>query len=124
LRAEVLVDGRPLPAYDDDDDDDDAEPGTVTKYIEAMSDKEFILKYAFEMDVPTDHGVEVRIEVDEKRCRVGIPPQDLHKSHRKYGPGYSKDGECFRQHYRFTALDICRELPPSLNNAITDEHHS
>jgi hypothetical protein len=115
LKAEVLVDGEPLPEYDDDDDDDNAEPGTVTKYIEAISDKEFILEYALGMDVPTNHGVEVRTEVDEEKCRIGIPPQHLHKSHCNSGPSYFKDGEYFRQHYRFTALDLGREFPPLLN---------
>jgi hypothetical protein len=40
LQTEVLVDGRPLREYEDDE----AEPGTISKYIEACSDKEFVLK--------------------------------------------------------------------------------
>jgi hypothetical protein len=106
LKAEVLVNGEPLTEYDDDS----AELNTITKYIEAKSDKEFVLNYAFDMDVPSDQGVEVTIEVDEKKSRVGIPQKYLRKSHCKYGPGFFKNGEYFRQHYRFTELDIGKEL--------------
>jgi hypothetical protein len=40
LQTEVLVDGRPLREYEDDE----AEPDTISKYIEACSDKELVLK--------------------------------------------------------------------------------
>jgi hypothetical protein len=32
LQAEIVVDGEPLPEYDDDDDND-ADSGTITKYL-------------------------------------------------------------------------------------------
>jgi hypothetical protein len=91
LKAEVLVNGEPLTEYDDDS----AELNTITKYIEAKSDKEFVLNYAFDMDVPSDQGVEVTIEVDEKKSRVGIPQKYLRKSHCKYGPGFSRTASTF-----------------------------
>jgi hypothetical protein len=113
LQAEIVVDGEPLREYEDDGDD--TEPGTVTKYIEALSDKEFVLKYTVDVDMPTDYGVEAKIDVDGKKCHIGIPPGDGHKPHYRYGPGHFKDGKYFRQHYRFTALEVGERLPSLLN---------
>jgi hypothetical protein len=109
LQAEIVVDGEPLPEYDDDDDND-ADSGTITKYVEALSDKEFALKYTFNMETPIGYGVEAKIDVDGKKCHVGSPLG--HRPHYRYGPGYLNDGKYFRQHYRFTALEIGERFPP------------
>jgi hypothetical protein len=114
LRAEVVVDGEPLQEYDDDD----AEPDMITKYIEACSDKEFVLKFTFDMGLPMDHGVEVKVDIDGDRCHVAYRPGSLHKPRHKYGMSFLKDGQRFRQNYRFTALNIGNILPQLRGNAI------
>jgi len=105
LRAEVLVDGRPLPEYEDDE----AELNTVTRYIEALSDKDFALRWEFEPPFPEQYGVEMRVSIDGAKYRGNIKGADeLYRQggHTKIGVGQKKRGQCFLQNYRFTALNI------------------
>jgi hypothetical protein len=106
LEAEVVVDGEPLHEYEDDD----AEPDTMTKYIEALSDKEFALRFIFKMDTPVDHGVQVRMDIDGLVSCVVYSPDDLRKPWYKRGKTFLKNGQHFRQNYRFTALNIGKRL--------------
>lgn len=105
LRAEILVDGRPLPEYEDDE----AELNTVTTYIEASSDKEFALRWDFAHPFPEQYGVEMRVSIDGADYRINIKEADkLYKrgGHTKTGVGHKKRSQCFRRNYRFTALNI------------------
>jgi hypothetical protein len=109
LQAEVVVDGEPLAEYDDDDDNN-ADSGTITKYIEALSNKEFALRYTLNMDALMDYGVQAKITVDDMKCHIAHPPENRHNTHHRYGPSYLKDGQHVRQHYRFTALNIGKKF--------------
>jgi hypothetical protein len=102
LKAEVLVDGEPLQEYDDDD----VESDMITKYIEALSDKDFVLRFTFDMDLTADHGVEVQVDIDGDRCRVAYRPEKLHKPCHKSGRSFLKNGQRFERNFRFTALNI------------------
>ena len=107
LKAEVVVDRQPLQEYADDE----AEPGTISKYVEAASGKEFAMRFTFADPFPTQHGVEIRVSVDGEQSRVlSYGPEELYNAegHHKRGVGFQKDGQWYRQNYRFTALNIGR----------------
>jgi hypothetical protein len=59
LTAEVIVDGCPLQEYDNDEDD---KPSTITKYIEASSDKDFALRFRFSPPFSVQYGVEIGVK--------------------------------------------------------------
>ncbi|KAF2833847.1 hypothetical protein CC86DRAFT_400440 [Ophiobolus disseminans] len=108
MKAEIIVDYEPLQEYDDDE----AEPGVVSKYVEAASGKEFAIKFTFTRPFPTQHGVEIKVSVDGEPDRVlAYSPEELCKAegHYKRGVGFQKDGQFYRQNYRFTALNIVEE---------------
>ena len=105
LQAEVIVDGQSLLEYDGDD----AEPDTSTKYIEAISDKEFGLRITFKQPFPDHHSVELRVSIDGNRSRIMVyEAQPLHQPavHHKRSQSFQKDGKWFKQNYRFTPLNI------------------
>jgi hypothetical protein len=107
LKTEIYVDGRPLREYDDNDDE--AEPNTTTKYIESSSGKDFSLRFKFNPPFSTKYGVEIRIAIDGERARVlACRPEMLYSPDGlwKFGVSFMKDGQWFRQKYRFTALNI------------------
>ncbi|KAH3917425.1 hypothetical protein HBI56_118040 [Parastagonospora nodorum] len=114
LRAEILVDGQPLPEYEDDE----AELNTVTRYIEASSNKEFVLRWEFGHPFPERYGVEMRVSIDGAAYRVKIKEaNELYRpgGHTKTGVGHKKNHQCFRRNYRFTALNIVEEVPGTVN---------
>ncbi|KAH7085200.1 hypothetical protein BKA63DRAFT_574293 [Paraphoma chrysanthemicola] len=105
LRAEIIVDGQPLQEYEDEE----GAPGTITKYIEASTDKEFAMKTTFSPPFPTEYGVEVEIIVDAALPRaLAYAPEDLHASggHFKFGVNFRENGKWYHKKYRFTALNI------------------
>jgi hypothetical protein len=105
LSVQVVVNKRPLQEYDDDE----AGQGIASKYVEAVSGKEFALKFAFTRPFPTNHGVEIRVCVDGEGSRVlTYTTEELYKAegHYKRGVGFHKDGQWYRQNYCFTALNI------------------
>jgi hypothetical protein len=105
LKAEIIVDYRPLQEYNDDE----ADSGVISKYVEAASGKEFTMRFTFNRPFPTQHGVEIRVIVDGGQSRVlSYSPEELYKpgGHHKRGVGFQKDGQWYRQNYRFTALNI------------------
>jgi hypothetical protein len=114
LQTGVLVDGWPLREYEDDE----AEPDIISKFIEASSDKDFVIKWKFSHPFPVHHGVEARVQVDGERCCVEVrQPYELHKpqGHCKYGVSHMENGQWFRRNYRFTALDISKTSNLSLH---------
>jgi hypothetical protein len=52
LTAEVIVDGCPL----------QDKPSTITKYIEASSDKDFALRFRFSPPFSVQYGVEIGVK--------------------------------------------------------------
>jgi hypothetical protein len=105
LTAEIVVDHRPLKEYEDDE----AEPGAISRYVEAASGKEFSMRFTFTRPFPTEHGVEICVSVDGEQSRVlSYSPEELYRpeGHYKRGVGFQKDGQWYRQNYRFTALNI------------------
>jgi hypothetical protein len=106
LTAEVIVDGYPLQEYDNDEDD---KPSTITKYIEASSGKDFALRFRFSPPFSIQYGVEIGVSIDGERARLlTYQPKSLYKpeGHWKMGVSCQRNGEWFRQNYRFTALNI------------------
>ena len=69
LKVEVVVHRLPLQEYDDEDDQNAASHVT-TKYIEAQSDKDFALRFAFAYPFPLQYDVEVRIYIDGAKAHV------------------------------------------------------
>lgn len=53
-------------------EDDEAEPNTVSKYIEASSDKDFVLKWKFSHPFPAHYAVEMRVQVDVSGFSFGL----------------------------------------------------
>ena len=108
LKAQIVVDATPLQEYDDE-----AGPNAISKYVEALSGKDFALKFTFTHPFPIQHGVEIRVSVDGEQSRVlSYEPEELYnpEGHFKRGVGFQKDGQWYRQNYRFTALNI-GEMP-------------
>ncbi|KAF2035317.1 hypothetical protein EK21DRAFT_54266 [Setomelanomma holmii] len=122
LLVEIIVDGRPLQEYEDED----APPNTITKYVEASSGKEFAMKFTFSPPLPTQYGVEARVNIDGASIRVvSYAPDELYKpgGHTKSGVSYQENGQWFRQNYCFTALNI-GEIRRRLSIQITDTNTS
>jgi len=65
LNVEVLVNGQPLTEYDDDEETHDDTEGfrkSTTKYIEAVNDEVFIIRYTFSRTF-TYKGTDLAIQV-------------------------------------------------------------
>jgi hypothetical protein len=62
LEFQILVDGQPLPEYENEEEPQDDD--TVTKYIEAQSGKKFAIKYKFNNSFHRKHHVRVNVYVD------------------------------------------------------------
>jgi hypothetical protein len=71
ISAQVYVDGKPLKEYTDDTIED--EEGTVTRYIEAVSDKNFEICLEVKKGTKiTRSAVSFRVEVDGMRIKKPI----------------------------------------------------
>ncbi|KAF2651343.1 hypothetical protein K491DRAFT_719903 [Lophiostoma macrostomum CBS 122681] len=106
LRVEVHVAGSALKEYDDDET---PPPKTVTKYIEAVSGAEFVIKYFFDRPFPTTYGVEAQIYVDGKRVGVDLnQAANLLVARAKVWEGgrVFVNGESFRSKFRFSDVKI------------------
>ena len=107
VKAQVLVARRPLQEYDDEDEE--TVPNVTTKYIEARSGEEFVLKWTFSEPFQKVYGVRVGVKIDGDKPNSRVyPPEDLFRvgGHNKPGVGLKKDGNWYRRNYRFTALNI------------------
>jgi hypothetical protein len=67
LKVEIVVNGQPLPEYDDETNTPDS--NVVTKYVEAESGAEFSINYSFDKTFPTSHDVNVRCSLDGRQVR-------------------------------------------------------
>ncbi|KAF1850027.1 uncharacterized protein K460DRAFT_326501 [Cucurbitaria berberidis CBS 394.84] len=110
LKAEVIVDGRPLREYDDDEE---TSSKAVTKYVEAQSGAEFAIRSVFSAPFPLQYGVEMKVSVDGDIYRRTYKcPDELYREggHNQKGISYQEDGNWVRRYYRFTALSIVEEV--------------
>jgi len=106
LKAEVVVDGKPLKEYNDPDP---FPPKTVSKYVQATSGVEFGIFYKFRAPFPRNRTVSMKVTVDGRELDEPlIPPRDLFdkNGHTSTGP-ISTNGEQFSvQRFCFSDLDI------------------
>jgi hypothetical protein len=65
LKVEIVVDGQPLPEYDDETNT--AGSNVVTKYVEAESGAEFSVNFSFNETFPTSHDVGVDCSLDGRQ---------------------------------------------------------
>ncbi|KAL8826110.1 MAG: hypothetical protein Q9170_007530 [Blastenia crenularia] len=67
LTAQILVDGNPLPEYNDDDPDETALPKTIIRYIEAPTDAAFSVCHSISKDFQmTGEGLDFVFKMDGK----------------------------------------------------------
>lgn len=128
---EVLVDGEPLPEYDDPDPSA-SEPNTVTKYIEAKSDAEFAIDIKFTDDFRYPASdIEAQVLLDTKSMRrnriLATMLFDTAGQMLEGRPSQITPDTCALQRYRFGALSIgqsmCNsvEMPTNLANPVEND---
>ncbi|KAJ4361290.1 hypothetical protein N0V95_001992 [Ascochyta clinopodiicola] len=106
LTTEITVNKKPLAEYDGEEETSSTE---VTRYIEARSGADFVIKTLFKAPFSTEQGVETSCIVDGNRGpRCGIAHNELlHRSaNRMTGVTFSQDGRRFHQNYQFAKLNI------------------
>jgi hypothetical protein len=106
LTTEVIVDKQSLTEHTDEED---TSPTEVTKYIEARSGAEFMIKTTFRKPFPKINGVEIRVSVDGNRgCHIGIAPNELlnRSASNVTGVTFSQNGQRFHQRYQFAELKV------------------
>ena len=106
LTAEVTVNKKPLVEYDHEEE---ASPTTVTKYIEACSGAEFVIKTKFSEPFPLVNGVEISTTVDGNRGpRWAVEPDArfYRSANNMKGVSFTKDGKRYQQKYQFAELNI------------------
>lgn len=99
---EFVVDGSVVNEYDDDQP---ATPNTVTKYVEAVSDATFAIKYRFTDPFHIEYGVRIKICLDGKKVSGSIHrKEDIWKSVDQWCNGaHSRvSGKSFEQKFRFS----------------------
>jgi hypothetical protein len=110
VRVYITDNDGTLPEYDDDDDEP-AEPNTTTKYIEAVSDSRFEIRFAFSHPFPTQYGVHVIFYLDGVRVRsrtlkvtelLGTGGRE--KKHSCRRTHFRKDGINYAQNFQFSKL--------------------
>lgn len=107
LTTEIIVNKVPLAKFHDDETE--ASPTENTKYIEARSGSEFMIRTTFSEPFPTVHGVEISVRVDGNPGPLSaVKPDDqlyLDSTEIK-GVSFSQDGKRYRQNYQFAELHI------------------
>jgi hypothetical protein len=105
LRTEITINKKPLAEYYHEEE---ASQTTVTKYIEACSGAEFVIKTTFSQPFPMVNGVEISAVVDGNRGpRCAVKPDDrFYRSANMKGVSFTQDGKRYRQKYQFAELNI------------------
>ncbi|KAL8930201.1 MAG: hypothetical protein Q9208_000818 [Pyrenodesmia sp. 3 TL-2023] len=76
LKAEIHVNGQPLPEYNNDDPEEDCGPQTVVRYVEAPTDAAFAIPVRISPDYQmTSEGIIFKFEADGKRLSKKIVSQ-------------------------------------------------
>lgn len=107
LTTEITVNKEPLTEYDDDESE--TSPTEVTKYVEARTGADFVIKTIFRKPFPTENGVEISCSVDGRRGpRWSIEPKHIIRCSTKKMTGvtFTEDGKRFHQNYQFAELNI------------------
>jgi hypothetical protein len=100
LNTEITVNRVPLAEYDDPEAD-------ITKYVEAVSGSEFVIKTSFKEPILAINGVEISVRIDGN-CgpRRSIKSGFYRVPNEITGVGFSQDGKRYHQNYQFAELDI------------------
>jgi hypothetical protein len=109
LNVEILVDGQPLPEYDDMDDSP-THPNRITKYIEAQPGAEFVTRAIFdgEFRFPAS-DIEIGVEIDGKSpggTRTHFYEEDFYRSEGVKVDGYSVLHSTVFHKFRFAAINV------------------
>ncbi|KAG9199640.1 hypothetical protein G6514_008301 [Epicoccum nigrum] len=111
LTTEITVNRAPLVEHNDEEAE--TSPTETTKYIEARSGSEFVIKTSLKEPFPATNGVEISVSVDGNRGpRWSVKPGPLfYKVPTKIkGVGLSQDGKRYFQNYQFAELNIVEEM--------------
>ena len=107
LQTEITVNRVPLAEYDDDEAENSSTQ--TTKYIEAVSGSDFVIKTSIQEPLLATRGVEIRVHIDGNRG----PRRSVRPEARSYrvpieiaGAGFSQDGKYYHQNYQFAELKI------------------
>jgi hypothetical protein len=98
LTVQIVVDGQPLPEYDDEDAVQD--PTVVTKYIEAPAGSEFQIRYNYNAPLPVDKDLRVRCYIDGTLVRDLIKQKAklFHGGVYKIKGSHEKSGKLWVRH--------------------------
>jgi hypothetical protein len=73
LTVAFAVEGSVVKEYDDDQP---ATPNTVTRYVEAVSDATFAIKYRLTDPFPIEYGVKIEVRLDGQKVSSWIITKD------------------------------------------------
>ena len=107
LKANIVVSGKELQEYDDDEDEA-AKPNTVTKYIEAISNASFEIRWYISSPFPhSTHDIRVSVYLDGNLIEEVISPQDRisRPFHTLRGTHTLEEGRWFE--HKFCFSEIC-----------------
>lgn len=105
LSTEITVNRVPLAEYDDPEAE--KSPFSITKYVEAVSGSEFVIKTSFQEPILAINGVEISVRIDGNRGpRRSIKPGFYQAPNEIAGVWFSQDGKRYHQNYQFAELDI------------------
>lgn len=106
LRTEITVNKKPLVEYNHEEETSQT---TVTKYIEACSGAEFVIKTTFSQPFPLVNGVEISAVVDGNRGpRWAVKPDErfYRSANNMKGVSFTHNGKRYQQKYQFAELNI------------------
>lgn len=109
LEANIVVNGKELQEYDDDEDEA-AKPNTVTKYIEAISNATFEIRWSISSPFPhSTHDFQVSVYLDGNLIEQVLSPQDRisRPFHTLSGTHTLEGGRWFE--HKFCFSEICTD---------------
>jgi hypothetical protein len=111
LTVQIVVDGQPLPEYDDEDPGQD--PTLVTKYIEAQAGSEFRISHSYDENFRPKQDIRASCYIDGTLVRrkvVCVAKHVQDKIHVIEGT-IRIDGQlCVLQRFCFNNLAICKNV--------------
>jgi hypothetical protein len=110
IRAEILINGRPVQEYHPPEDGDDGDsPMSVTKYIEAISGANFEVRMSIDQAYKSIYAMKASICVDTLSLLGGLwTIEDLRHDVRdiRGSKSFCEDGVWQKQKLRFRSLEI------------------
>ena len=133
LNVQVLVNGQPLVEYDDDEEVGDENNGiqkTTTKYIEAISDAEFTIRYTFDKTfVHKGNDIDVEVYMDGQYMEGHIrrsPELQSGCLATVTGHRYRQGNQWFERKFSFSKLSIGEcgipKIYPPANKSSVEDH--